>query len=74
MIFCEIRRDLFSLGLKVTSQVATHRVNLKRSVYKQIAAAMGLSTTIKRLLSSVKMLIFRPIVFTILLMLVFKSC
>ena len=40
--FCEIRRDLFSLGLKVTSQVATHRVNPKRSVFKQIAAAMGI--------------------------------
>ena len=39
MIFREIRRDSFFVGLNVMSQVAAHLVNLKRAVFKQIAAA-----------------------------------
>ena len=43
----KIRRDSLFVGLKVTRQVAAHLVNLERSVFEQIAAARGLSTTMK---------------------------
>ena len=68
MILREIRRDSFFVGLKVTSQVAAHLVNLERSVFKQIAAARGLSTIMKRLASSAKRRLFEPIALTISLM------
>ena len=43
----------------------THLVNLERSLFKQIAAARGFSTTMKRLVSSAKRQICEPIALTI---------
>ena len=69
MILRGIRCDSCFPGLKVTSQVASHLVNLERSVFEQIAAARGLSTTTKRLVSSAKRRIFELNALTISLML-----
>ena len=65
MILCENRNDSFFVGLKLTSQVAAHLVILEKSVFKLISAARGVSTTIKRLVSSAKRRIFEPVTLTI---------
>ena len=62
------KRFVFFVWLKVTSHVAAHLVNLKRSAFKKIAAARGLSTTIKRLESLAKRRIFELITLTMSLM------
>ena len=62
MILREIRRgSFFFVGFKVKRQVAAYLVNLDRSVFKQIVAARGLSTTMKKLVSSAKRRVFEPI-------------
>ena len=65
MILCENRNDSFFVGLKLTSQVAAHLVILEKSVFKLISAARGVSTTIKRLVSSAKRRICEPVTLTI---------
>ena len=64
----EMRRDSVLVGLNDTSQVAAHREILERSEFRQSAAVKGLSTIIKRLVSSAKRRMFEPISVTISLM------
>ena len=45
-----VKRDLFFVGLKYTSQVAAHQINLESSVFKQGALA------IRRIFSLVDMI------------------
>ena len=63
-----MRRDSVLVGLNDTSQVAAHREILERSKFRQSAAVKGLSTIIKRLVSSTKRRMFEPISVTISLM------
>ena len=56
------------LGLNVTNQVAAHCDILSRSVFRFSAAVIGLSTIIKRLVSSANSRMFEPISATMSLM------
>ena len=55
-------------GLKVTNQVAAHCEILLRSVLRLSAAVKGLSTIMKRLLSSANRRMFEPMSLTMSLM------
>ena len=69
-LFClrEKRRPSVLLGLNVTNQVAAHCDILSRSVFRFSAAVIGLSTMIKRLVSSAYRRMFEPISTTMSLM------
>ena len=58
-------RDSVLVGLKSTSHDAAYCDITFRSEFRQTAAVIGLSTTIKRLVSSAKSLMFAPMSFTI---------
>ena len=64
----EIRSDSVLEGLKDTSQIAAHREILSRSVFRQFAAFVGSTTTIKTLVLSAESQKFEPISVTMSLM------
>ena len=61
-------RDFVSVGLKSTSHDVAHCAIKFRSEFRQTAAVIEFSTTIKRRVSSAKSLMFAPMSFTISLM------
>ena len=56
--FRDIKRVSVLIGLKLTSQFLAHFVIFSRSELRVCAAVSGFSTTIKRLVSSAKSLMF----------------
>ena len=56
--FRDIKRVSVLIGLKLTSQSLVHFVFFSRSELRVCAAVSGFSTTIKRLVSSAKSLMF----------------
>ena len=68
LIYAKISKDSVLVGLNVTNQVAAHYEILLRSKLRQSAAVVGLSTMIKRLVSSANRRIWEPMSVTISLM------
>ena len=64
----DFARDSFLEGLKVTNQIAAQRESFSRSELRQRAAVVGLSTMMKRLVSSANKRILDLIFLTISLM------
>ena len=68
LIFLDIRSDSVFKGLNFTNQASAHLTIFLRSALRISAATSGLSTVMKRLVSSAKRRMLDPISVTISLM------